>query len=71
MFREPPLPDDRNLEGSWVGLRLTDGSWIEAQLSSARAGRVQTLWLLVGDGDEFVPVSRVSTLWTYQPWART
>ena len=68
MFREPPLPNVRNLEGSWVGLRLTDGSRIEGQLMSAGGGRVQTLWLLVGDGDEFVPLGRVSTLWTYQPW---
>jgi hypothetical protein len=70
MFREPPLPNARNLEGSWVGLRLTDGSRIEGQLISAGAGTVQTLWLLVGEGDEFVPLGRVSTLWTYRPWAR-
>jgi len=70
MFREPPLPNLRNLEGSWVGLRLTDGSRIEGQLVSAGGGRVQTLWLLAGDGDELVALGRVSTLWTYQPWAR-
>jgi hypothetical protein len=68
MFRDAPLPNPRNMEGSWIGLRLTDGSRLEGQLISAGSGRVQTLWLLVGNGDEFVPLGRVSTMWAYQPW---
>jgi hypothetical protein len=68
MVAGPPLPNARNLEGSWVGLRLTDGSRLEGLLISAGTGKVQTLWLLVGDGDEFVPIGRVRTMWTYRPW---
>jgi hypothetical protein len=68
MFVEPPLPNARNLEGSWIGLRLTDGSRLEGQLISVGTGKVQTLWLLVGDEDEFVPLSRISAVWTYPSW---
>ena len=68
MFVEPPLPNARNLAGSWIGLRLTDGSRLEGQLISAGTNGVQSLWLLVGDGDEFVPLCQVRTICAYRPW---
>ncbi len=54
----------RSLEGHRVGLALTDGSRIDSceLISLARTGS-QTLWLLVGGLDVFVPLAAVETIW--------
>jgi len=54
----------RHLEGRRVGLVLNDGSQIQdCQLISAGRPGLSSVWILIDNTDNFIPVMTVSEVW--------
>jgi hypothetical protein len=54
----------RHLEGRRVGLVLNDGSRIlDAQLISAGRPGLTSVWILIDNTDNFIPVMHVTEVW--------
>ena len=54
----------RHLEGRRVGLVLSDGSRIvDAQLISAGRPGLTSVWILIDNTDNFIPVMAVTEVW--------
>ena len=54
----------RHLEGRRIGLVLSDGTRIvEAQLISAGRPGLTSVWVLVDNTDNFIPMMAVSEVW--------
>jgi len=58
-------------EGGRVSVALADGSLIDdCELVSVGRGRADTLWVLAGAGDVFIPLAAVIDLWPAPPAPR-
>lgn len=58
----------RHLEGHRVGLVLNDGTRIlDCQLISAGRPGLSSVWVLVDNTDNFIPVMTVTEVWEISP----
>jgi hypothetical protein len=58
----------RHLEGRRVGLVLDDGTRIlDAQLISAGRPGLTSVWVLIDNTDNFIPVLHVTEVWEVSP----